>query len=43
MLRNHAPQNIGSVGSVVNSFVTGLSVILIVAAYFSAIGQFGVA
>jgi len=43
MLRNHAPQNIGSVGLVVNGFVTIASVALIVAAYFSAIGQFIVA
>jgi hypothetical protein len=40
MLRNHAFNNIGSVGFVVNSFVTVLTVTLIVAAYFSAIGQF---
>jgi len=43
MLRNHASQNIGSVGLVVNGFVTIASVALIVAAYFSAIGQFVVA
>ena len=40
MLRNHASHNIGSVGFVVNGFVTTVSVVLIVAAYFSAIGQF---
>lgn len=43
MLRNHASFNIGSVGHVVNSFVTIVSVVLITAAYFSAIGQFAVA
>lgn len=40
MLRNHASSNIGSVGSVVNSFVTVMTVIMIAAAYFSAVGQF---
>ncbi|MGE0183103.1 MAG: hypothetical protein AB7F91_09565 [Parvularculaceae bacterium] len=40
MLRNHASQNIGSVGAVVNGFVTMVSVVLIAAAYFSAVGQF---
>lgn len=40
MLRNHASFNIGSVGLVVNSFVTLVSVVMIAAAYFSAIGQF---
>jgi len=39
MLRNHASTNIGSVGFFVNSFVTVAAVALIVAAYFSAIGQ----
>jgi hypothetical protein len=43
MLRNHVPTNIGSVGFIVNSFVTVVSVVLIAAAYFSAIGQFAVA
>jgi len=40
MSRNHASQNIGSVGAVVNGFVTMVSVVLIAAAYFSAVGQF---
>ncbi|MCB2096570.1 MAG: hypothetical protein KDE05_02970 [Parvularculaceae bacterium] len=40
MLRNHASQNIGSVDAVVNGFVTMVSVVLIAAAYFSAVGQF---
>lgn len=40
MLRNHATSNIGSVGIIVNGFVTVASVTLIVAAYFTAIGQF---
>ena len=43
MLRNHAFQNIGSVGLVVNGFVTIVSVVLIGAAYFSALGQIAVA
>lgn len=40
MLRNHASSNIGSVSLFVNGFVTAVSVVLIAAAYFSAIGQF---
>lgn len=47
MLRNHALSNIGSLGSVVNNFVTPLvtlvSVVLIASAYFSAVGQFAFA
>lgn len=43
MLRNHAFNNIGSVGLVVNGFVTVVSLLLIGAAYFSAIGQFAIA
>ncbi len=43
MLRNHAYFNIGSVGLFVNSFVTIASVVLIGAAYFSAIGRIAVA
>ncbi|MEK7264554.1 MAG: hypothetical protein AAB227_00515 [Pseudomonadota bacterium] len=40
MLRNHASFNIGSVGLFVNSFVTITTVVMIAAAYFSAVGQF---
>lgn len=40
MLRNHVLNNIGSVGSVVNSFVTVTTIVMIAAAYFSAVGQF---
>ena len=40
MLRNHASFNIGSIGLVVNSFVTIATVVMIAAAYFSAVGQF---
>ena len=40
MLRNHASQNIGSVGHVVNGFVALVSFALIGAAYFAAVGQF---
>jgi hypothetical protein len=40
MLRNHASFNIGSVGPVVNSLLTLVTVVLIAGAYFSAIGQF---
>ncbi len=40
MLRNHATSNIGSVGLVVNSFVTLVTLVLIAGAYFSALGQF---
>ena len=40
MLRNHASFNIGSVGPVVNSFVTLTTIVMIAAAYFSAVGQF---
>lgn len=43
MLRNHASSNIGSVGHVVNGFVTVISILLIGLAYFSAIGQFAFA
>ncbi len=39
MLRNHVLMNIGSVGFIVNSFMALVSVALIGAAYFSAIGQ----
>jgi hypothetical protein len=39
MLRNHAPLNIGSLGSVVNSFVTTLAVLMISGGYFTAIGR----
>jgi hypothetical protein len=40
MLRNHATSNIGSSGLFVNGLMTLVSVALIGAAYFSAIGQF---
>ncbi len=40
MLRNHASTNIGSVGFIVNSFVTVVSLTLIGATYFAALGQF---
>jgi hypothetical protein len=40
MLRNHASQNIGSIGRVVNGFVALVSFALIGAAYFAAVGQF---
>lgn len=40
MLRNHAFSNIGSVRTFVNGLVTLVSVALMGAAYFSAIGQF---
>lgn len=40
MLRNHASSNIGSVSPFVNGFVTVVSLVLISAAYVSAVGQF---
>ncbi len=43
MLRNHAPLTFGSVGFVVNGVVTAVAVVLIFAAYFSAVGQIAVA
>jgi len=43
MLRNHATRSIGSTGSIVNSFVTAIAVMLVVAGYFTAIAPILVA
>jgi hypothetical protein len=43
MLRNHAPHNVRSVEVFVNGLATVVAVVLISAAYFSALGQFAVA
>jgi hypothetical protein len=39
MLRNHATFSIGSLGSVVNSFVTTIAVLMMSGGYFTAIGR----
>lgn len=43
MLRNHASTKIGSIGTIVNSFVTALAVLMIAAGYFTAIAPILVA